>query len=259
MSGDGALRDALGAASILERLLKSRNVAPKAISQVLPDVHACCEPLIQELSAFQDCLSPPLEPAAVQGLITGLRAQVTALEAATKLALKKQVNASARLKLERQVSQVTRHLSAALPLAELLAEARQARTAAIDFRELLELSRAEDQPHTHLARQVTARLRSMVSEAPIPGSPRLVLGLAGILGAVLNSGREPPRLGVTIAADGAGLFTAELVATELQGSGFPLRLPPTLPLSAACAIAAAASVGIDCEIQPAFVRLTWRA
>ncbi|MEN9580565.1 MAG: hypothetical protein RJA70_3574 [Pseudomonadota bacterium] len=259
MSGYGALRDALGSVQNLEHLLRSRNVAPRAISQVLPDVHACCEPLLSELAAFRDRISPGLEPNAVTALVDGLRDQVTALEIATALALKKQVNASSRLKLERQVIQVTRHFSGALPLAELLAEARQPRVAPVDFRELLELSRREDQPHTPGARQITARLRSMVTEAPIYGSPRLVLGLVGILGSGLNSDNETPRVGVILSEPSRGVYSAEMVTTELEGIGFPLRLPPSLAISASCAVAAASSVGIHCEMQPGATRLTWAA
>jgi hypothetical protein len=220
--------------SNLEQLLRSRNVSPKAIAQVLPDVHASCAPLLDEITAFHAGLINATDQAALNELIDAMRADVALLETAIREALPRAVNASARLKLERRVTQVSRSLSGALPLAEALEESVRVVPQAVDVLETLALSRVGDQPQTLGAVEVQASVVASAAAKPVRSSPRLLLILMGLAGALVNKDRAKPALAITIHSTQSERFAATVEAEARPGSTFVALLPRPHAATATC-------------------------
>lgn len=258
-TGHGALRDTLGAVTNLERLLSSRNVAPKAISQVLPDVQTCCRPLLAEVGGFCRELATKLDPAVILDLGSFIREQVERLDAATSVASKRQVNASVRLKLEREVVAVSRNLAGALPLTELLVGACQKQQPTIDLLELLRLSRSGDQPQTPGARVIQAGLFTEVDPLLVRANPRAMISLIGLCAAVLNVREAAAPVAVKLSLAPDGTAQTRLINEQLPGKGFRVLLPPVVPPTAACIETAARGLGLDLLRTDESLCLSWSA
>ncbi|MEN8160459.1 MAG: fused MFS/spermidine synthase, partial [Myxococcota bacterium] len=121
----------------------------------------------------------------IDALVGLIAEQVSSLETATRENLNRSMNASARLRLERRVSKITRSLSGALSLAELLADVTHCTDNSFDLLELLQQSRVGDQPQAPGARAVEDYVSSQLEAAPVQCPPRVMLGLLGLSGALL--------------------------------------------------------------------------
>ncbi len=262
MKGYGALRDTLGAVSNLQQLLRSRNVAPKAIGTILPDVHSCCTPLVEELQVFRDQLVEKVDPAALGDLVNLIQEQVAKLEAETKQKPRRNMTASARLRLERSVAQIARSLSGALPLAELLAEATEPVPQAFDLLELLQLSRVGDQPQTPGARAIQAEVEAHIESAPVLCNPRVMLSLLGLGAALLALDGDAPKIRVILSQPEPGdvevrLQSAAQPSPNRATAELMMLVPRAVPPTAACLAAAATACGLLCERDETSIRFRW--
>ena len=111
------MRSALAAVANLEQLLRSRNVAPKSIAQVLPDLEHCCSGLVADFEALRQALPGALAASSPAAVRDYLAQQVYAFETAIRGATRRTLNAAGRLRLEGTVVEVSSNLAGLLPLA----------------------------------------------------------------------------------------------------------------------------------------------
>lgn len=187
----GLVRDALGSLSNLEQLLKSIRVGPKALSAVIPDVHASCAPLLgavrELLGALRGHFPDTVAPDALEAFIAP---RVQALERALATARRRPVNAKNRLALEAVVGEAAQELDAARALIDLLEEALGGLSVRVD---LLELVRSAAQPAERADADepgtVNATLAAPERSLELLVNPRLAIWLLGV-GVQLMAGYE---------------------------------------------------------------------
>lgn len=274
MNGCGALRDTLGAVFNLLQLLRSRSVAPRAITAVLPDVHDGCGQLLTELEQLENELGRATSAEAAQELFRFISGHVQVLADATKPQPK--MTAGSRLRLERSVAKIERGLAGGLAAAELMSEAREPNTHPYDVLELLRLRRSGDQPEPHSASPVKAVLRSSLDSAMTKCHPRLIWGLIALSATLLRQGESSPEvlaIGIeAIAADPASvnqpgpkleLSVSVEVAPNEQTSPdvqpvLELLVPPTTPCGSTTLSAVARACGLDNSTTDERVRFRWQ-
>lgn len=135
----GKLRECVAAARNLEHLLASRDVGPKMLDQVVPDVAAELLPFDQALTEVIDlCRSLlGLESGSLGILIRDANAKAKVLLDALASEDRGSMNAKRRLMVERSIKENLPLLSAALSHAELLVEATSSEGVPMSVFELL--------------------------------------------------------------------------------------------------------------------------
>ena len=187
----GELRDAVGALKNLDQLLRSLRVGPRALSSVIPDVHASCLQMRRAandvLSAIADKLRPDTE--ATSALEAFMLPRINELEQGLADAMKRSMVAKHRLALERIVSELTRELECARELLDLLEEATSAPRIPVDLAELLQQTfKSSD---TDDAERPRAVLDLTAGSVEVYVSPRVATALFSIAAEFISSEGSP--------------------------------------------------------------------
>lgn len=256
-SAPGSMRSALAAVANLEQLLRSRNVAPKSIAQVLPDLEHCCSGLVADFESMRQALPGARvasSPAAVRAFLTH---QVDAFETAIRTATRRTLNAAGRLRLENTVVKVSSDLAGLLPLVELWADAH-GESQLLEMVELLSLSRTGDQPQTPRARITTAVLTAASVPLKILAPPRALLNAIGLLASVVSrQSSDRPIVLHTSFVDGESQLTIRLGTAP--GRSVRLLLPPTVDVTLPTVIDVGAVLGLNIRPRSELVVLSWRS
>lgn len=269
----GALRDTVGAVGNLDQLLRSTRVAPKALSSVLPDVAATLPALEQELDVAHAVLREKFDPVAVAQLFAFFQTQTTMLHRAIDDAMTKQrsMNASSRLGLEREVSQIQQQLIGGLPLLEVMTEVAFGSILSLDLHELLVLLRIGDQSHGLRGRSLEVGLEPGSVPLTLMSSPRSALTLIALGAALSNEVCKLSRLTIGLHRDTATLqesptraplpigTRARLVleARAPEAPAFRLVVPPVVAPTEACLSAVARAMNITLVREKDRVAMTW--
>lgn len=253
----GSLRDAVATANALLLLLRSRNVAPKAIAQLLPslqDTFSTTAVQFQELAA---ALGGPL-PGSFTNLGQLLAAQGARFDTAIDQGTRGAITARTRLHLEHAISLVCHDLSATLALLELWSDALLP-PANVDLVELLTLSRAGDQPPIPNSESVHVKLLVETAELPLVAPPRAVLNLLALGTAVVAAGGDGAQLSLRLVRQGERC-AVELGSADVSARHFlALQLPALLPESASTLLDAAARFCLTGYQSEAGLRFNWVA
>lgn len=203
----GALRDAVATTNALLLLLRSRNVAPKAIAQLLPSLQGSFQtlPANYELLVATLAREPSSEhgatlhqaPSSFTELGPLLQRQVDAFNAAVDLGSQQLINAKARLTLEQSVLQISQQLTALLALFELWSDTLRPK-ASLDLVELLTLSRFGDQPPLPHRQVLHLKLYVQTEALPLVAPPRAVLNWLALTASILASEQDPANLGLSL-------------------------------------------------------------
>ncbi len=237
----GLVRDSVGALKNLEQLLESIRVGPRALSSVIPDVHAACAPLRGALRELLQSLALRLpETGAVIALEAFVAPRIDDLEQALADAKGRALNARGRLVLEDVVTRSARDLDAARALIDVLDDAVSRPTISVDLSELV---RQTFKGADAAARTVTATLRSTGSGCELTLNPRVATALVGI-GVQLvatHAATTPPCVAIERSADG----TCGVSVTPGPCEGEPLVIPARTLVepTAICVEAAARAIG----------------
>lgn len=135
----GSVRDGLAALHILENLLRSPRIGPRALEQVVEDLRSSCPPLTQSFGSLASQIiedRPAAEP--MMSRVTALAAsRIEQLQAALVRAANEDIKARSRLLLEAEVHRVRADLDALFNLIELAGAAINARTTELDLGAML--------------------------------------------------------------------------------------------------------------------------
>jgi hypothetical protein len=187
----GELRDAVGALKNLDQLLRSLRVGPRALSSVIPDVHASCLQMSRAandvLSAIAEKLRPDTE--ATSALETFMLPRISQLEQGLAEAMKRSMVAKHRLALERIVSELTRELDCARELLDLLEEATSAPGIPVDLAELLQQTFKSSDVDD--AERLRAVLDLTAGSAEVYVSPRVATALFSIAAEFISVDGSP--------------------------------------------------------------------
>lgn len=261
--GLGALRDTIGAVGNLDQLLRSSKVGPKAIASVLPDILASCPPLENEIQSAVGLLSPRFAAGSMAALGSFILQQVEELKSAVNAAATGQrgVSAGARLGLERAIGQVQHNLTGALPLLEVVTEVAFSSRIPLDLHELLVLLRDGDQSRGLRGQVVRAGLEPGSGPLTLLSSPRSMLTLIALSGALANADNPTPTLSIGLrrSEDDEGTL-ASLTASAVAPLEPRLRivLPPVVPPTEACVAAVAQAMGLHFVRGDQRVAFSWR-
>lgn len=193
----GALRDAVTTTNGLLLLLRSRNVAPRAIAQLLPSLRDGFRSLPAHFEQLCESLAqmPPEHPSpltadvslspSLQALGPLLTRQVEHFNSAIELGTQGTINARARLALEQSAMGIGHHLAALLALFELWSDTLRPR-AVVDLVELLTLSRFGDQPPIPHRQVLNLKLLVGSPTCLLKAPPRAILNWLGLAAAVLT-------------------------------------------------------------------------
>lgn len=249
-SARGALRDAVASLRNLEQLLQSVRVGPRAISSVLPAVHAGCASIGKSTRELLDALG---EGEASRELWAYVSPRVDELERALTSAIPKPMYAKNRLRLEDVVRRVTGELDAALGLVDLAAEAAWGRSVRLDIVDLVR------QVGTAEPRGPAVNVRLLAStpcEAPV--NPRAVMGLVSV-GVALVAGQSSDAVGVRVESQGAGGCMLTVEPTPESGEALAVETPKLVAPTLVAASLAAERAGARMTWEPARprFRLEW--
>ncbi|HET9954010.1 MAG TPA: hypothetical protein VFQ61_05885 [Polyangiaceae bacterium] len=236
----------------MSQLLHSLRVAPKAVSQVLPDTLEACASLRTATDTWMNAVNDArVQPArrALSGFCLPLIAE---LEAKLRESIAKPMNAKSRLALEEVVAKCAAELNSARELLELVEDALFASRVRLDPRELV---RETFTARVHAPSQGGVLVSAMLSSYD-PGSeteinPQVAMALVAfgveLVGAA--STRETPHVLVSSNPQGVPLVR---ITRKAHATGEPLVLQsrgvrePTLP----CVKIAAALADGHVEWEP---------
>jgi hypothetical protein len=247
----GALRDAVATTNALLLLLRSRNVAPKAIAQLLPSLQGSFHTLSGNYDLLTSALRGDRErtdslrsvPTSFAELGPLLHRQVDAFNAAVDLGSQQLINAKARLTLEQSVLQISQQLTALLALFELWSDTLRPR-AALDLVELLTLSRFGDQPPLPHRQVLHLKLYVETEALPLAAPPRAVLNWLALAASLLASERDPSDLGLTLLPPTAAQQLVFGFRKETTQNFLALQLPALSPKSQANMLDAVRNMGL---------------
>jgi hypothetical protein len=196
----GILRDALGGLRNLAELLRSRRVAPKSLTAVLPDVVEAFAPMRKATLCLLDALgdAPALAPGR-EALDEFLLPRLALLEEALRDAAPKPMSAATRIRLEELVGKSSFELDAARELLHLLEGSASGRSVLVDPSELVREAFAnppstrrdhdsicvvmiarhnglEVDTNPRVAMSLIALGAELVARSPGPGEPLLEIG-----------------------------------------------------------------------------------
>lgn len=229
----GSLRETLSALRNLEQLLKSIRVGPRALSSVIPDVHASCQSLAPTISALLTAVAGQLsDPAPTQELEAFALPRAKELVDALGKARRKTLTAKKRLDLEQLVAEKTNELDAVRALAECLDEASSGRQVHIDLTQLAQQALAAGGetagPRAHIG-LTAARLGEELLVNPKVATQLIVLGAS----AVTDGGQRPAQLTICSAAGGGCELKLRALDVAPEGA-FTVGLPAKIQPAATC-------------------------
>lgn len=251
-------------------LLRSRNVAPRAIAQLLPSLQDSFRTLSPQFELLCSVLAnrapasdegttlasgaapekgpltrptPAPLPASLLGLGPLLDRQVHAFNTAILDGTQGTLNAKARLTLEQSVLGICHHLAALLALFELWSDTLRPR-AVVDLVELLTLSRFGDQPPIPHRQVLHLKLVPNRAGCLVHAPPRAILNGLGLAAAVLAQ-PGTPDLGIRLFSDNGRCSVVFGSVSEPTQHFLPLQLPALLPESEANLLDAVRRLGVD--------------
>lgn len=254
----GVMRDTVGAIHNLQHLLGSMRVGPKALSRVIPDVHASCAPMV---TAARDLVatararveSVPSCADLAELIVVRMRELERALDHAKGVTLK----ASDRLMLEGTVTRVVKDLDGALELVELLVEASATGRVPVDVTDVVRESGSRPDTGSGRGRRVRVSIDAPEGAVLVRVNPRLALRLFAFSVAAAVGGKED-AVHAVITSDQA---SCRLHVEPSRGGkdGVIVPAPPLIDLSLRCAAEVARGGGGSLEASPdrAFVNLTF--
>jgi hypothetical protein len=251
-SARGTFREAIGAARNVTSLVRSRNVGPKAILDVLSDVSAGCHGLGQALDDLLSAMQPRVCEIAAKELGGFLKERIAALEGELEVARASNMAARDRLRLEQALAQLIADLDAGNALIAMLEASLIGPTHPVDPHELL-LQTYSVPPSGGHVRQLIPTVLSGVKEAQLPTRPR---GLAALLAAAGEFSMEGRRGTLELRLAGSDDAWSAAMSLEASPVGDPISLwghgviPPTL----ACLYAAAHCLGLELAWDEHFVK-----
>jgi hypothetical protein len=208
-AGDGALdrargelRDAVGALKNLDQLLRSLRVGPRALSSVIPDVHASCLQMRRAASGVLSAIAVKLRPdaEAASALEAFMLPRIDQLEQGLADAMKRPMIAKHRLALERIVTELTRDLDCARELIDLLEEATSAPGIPVDLAELLKQTfKSSDAGDSE---RLQAVLDLSAGSVELYVSPRVAIALFSIAAEFTSADGSPLRIVLRRESDG---------------------------------------------------------
>lgn len=237
------MRDAMGSLRNLEQLLHSMRVGPRAISSVLPAVHASCSLITGSMTELLEAMASRLPSRApIDALLGYVTPRVQELDRALASAVPKPMYAKNRLKLESVVTRLAGELDGARELLDVLDGATWGRPVRVELGELLrggvKREAQADLPGSRLVDVTVAR--AAAAEALV--SPRVAMGLMAIGVAWVAAQRTDamPHVDVHGGPEGSGL---EISFGARSGDTMTVSVPPLLEPTLLCAETAAALSG----------------
>jgi hypothetical protein len=250
----GALREMLSTLSNLEQLLRSRNVGPRAVSTVLPDVLESCPALGARLAPlFEQTAASGYDTCATQ-LSESVSTQIADLSASLRAVGKRPLNAAGRLRLEATVTRVVRELGGIMPLIELLEETSEVPSPPSDWVEIISLSRSGDQSHPPGATVAAATLETACPSLFANIAPKAGLNVIRIVAALVFVKGEPLRVAFDQTAAHARV-TVDRGAAE--GRRVELVLPRVVAPTPSCLKAATRRLQLEMSLETEVVTLSW--
>ncbi|HMJ12492.1 MAG TPA: hypothetical protein VK524_13805 [Polyangiaceae bacterium] len=252
----GELRDAVGALKNLDQLLRSLRVGPRALSSVIPDVHASCVQMLRAAKDVLAAIAAKLVPntEATAALEAFMLPRIAELEQGLSVAMNRQMIAKHRLALERIVTELTRDLDCARELIDLLEEATSAPRICVDLSELLQQTfKPFDSEDTERPR---AALDLSAQSVEVYVSPRVATALFSIAAEFTSGDGSPLRIALERDAAGRGSVTmARDSASTAERSEARYMIEPM----AVCLRAAASVLGAELEhsADGSSLRIIW--
>ncbi len=254
----GAMRDILGSLRNAEQLLRSVRVGPKALSSVVPLLHASCGPLLESWRQLGQALGTAFA-GCTRSLDAFVVPRIEELELALRDALTRPLNAKQRLGLEKVVVRAAADLDAARALMGLVEDAVGGAPAVVDLweltRETFQVCDAQSDP----AGEVLAATLERGESVELALNARVAMTLIAI-GVKMAAGDHPTTPHVAIRRIGR---ECAVVISRARGRGDALRLraprwiPPTL--ECACAAAGATRGRFEVDDDRSRVSLIWSA
>jgi hypothetical protein len=254
----GCVRDALGSLRNLERLLQSIKVGPRALSSVIPAVHASCGPLLGAVRQLLEGLTPlGAAPAAVEAYVTP---RVVALEKALERAGSAPLNARRRLELESAVARAVAELETGCALVELL---ERAHTGTGTFVSLLEVARSTHRVPDGASSSGYEQFSVTVVARPAPDvlvDPRVAAELVAIAVRRVASTPGAGRPHLEIGPTGNARVSIRVSPGPAEGEPLVILAPRLIEPTLAAALAAARACGGDFVVgEDGGIALEWPA
>jgi hypothetical protein len=254
----GSMRDILGSLRNAERLLRSVRVGPKALSSVVPLLHASCGPLRDSWQLVEAVLGPRF-PACIPELGAFVMPRIDELEAALGVALGGPLNAKQRLGLEKVIVRAAPDLDAARALMDLLEDALACPPAVVELWELTRETFQARDVQSESGEFLIATLEAGES-VELAVNPRAAMALIAI-GVKVVAVDHPGVPHVAIRRMLGRECGVVITRATGQGDALLLRPPRLIPPTLECARAAAGAtrgrleVAEDCSC----VSLVWSA
>ena len=255
----GSMRDILGSLRNAERLLRSVRVGPKALSSVVPLLHASCGPLRDSWQLVESVLGTRF-PDSVPALGAFVIPRIDELEMALTAALRGPLNAKQRLALEKVVVRAAADLDSARALMDLLRDALGGPPAVVDLWELTrETFQARDDQSDESGETLVATLEAGES-VELSVNPRVAMALIAI-GVKVVAVDHPGVPHVAIRRMLGRECGVVITRAAGEGDALLLRLPRLIPPTLECARAAAAAARgrLDVAEDRSQVSLIWSA
>lgn len=261
----GSLRDAVATANGLLLLLRSRNVAPRTIAQLLPSlkdsfrtVPSQFEHLCANFSGERTSDELSRLPSSLVSLGPVLERQISHFNAAIELGSQGAVNARARLGLEQSISAISHHLAALLALFELWSDTLRPHVV-VDLVELLTLSRFGDQPPIPHRQVLSVKLLVDSPHCLLKAPPRAILNWLGLAAAVLAQSSATAPMGIRIRSEaGRGRLLFEPLVAPTPHA-LALQLPATLAETESNLLDAVQRVGVVGSRSPNGLAFDWQS
>ncbi len=206
-------------------------VGPRAISSVLPAVHASCGTISRSTREILEAL-PAREPAQV--LAAFITPRIQELDRTLTSAVPKPMYAKNRLRLETVVKRIAADLDAARSLVDLLSDAAWGASLRVDLVELArEATKKEDRAETAFSRRISVNLHLPGSPNEVLVNPLVVVRALGFAAALVARARPLGRPSVVVRHPVEGpsvLVDAEERAGDVAELAIPALIEPTVPM-----------------------------
>jgi hypothetical protein len=261
----GELRDAIGGLHNLSQLLRSVRTGPRALTSVLPDVHASCASLRQALVMLLEAVRTqlPAHSTAADELQEFANPRLQELERSLAEARGRPLNAKCRLALEQVVAGCTSDLEATRELIQLLDSAISEPRVRLD---LLELTRetlvAKPRVSDPPGAAISATLSCRDAGVELFVNARVAMALLSIgVQLIANSGAQGCDPNVTVRRTASGDCSISVAATSPEGEPIVLRSRRIVPPTLACARAMAELTEgvVQYTADPVSFELIWPA
>ena len=242
----GLARDRLASLRNLEQLLKSRNIGPKAIKEVVNGIRRGSQPPGDALAALIEMVGSRSLSIDVSGLLAFARERALFLDDAMDEAAKSKMGAAARLRLESKTVQLVADMEALRDLIGLLDSATT--TAATELRlNALAVEALKQCPPTLPKRSsiVNVSVMSAKEDATVVADARSIVPLmATAFGLIASERTKSLRVETSLGADGEAILACE---PSPDGSlpGVQCSLPRVIAPSLSAVRSAASLTGVS--------------